>query len=637
MSEDVKSLYQVDKKLKGLARAMANHLGLEIEFGGAPCTNGMKMTLPLLPSNVSLETFNLYIGFVDHEAAHVKYSNFMRGESLERIIQHFRDHQHIEVPHSFASFVENVVEDVLVEAMMCDALPGADYYFNAMITIVGKKYMEPKDPEQERFERLYGTIPDSSDHIRNGLLVGYALALDNRRELLQNDPYIRKILSESVARKAFSACIPILTKIARDKNSRDTMSATREIITRVFDNLSQNNPANQQKQQQAGGILILTDDDNGGSPSKPSTQGKPDMIIDLRTGKKPKAKDKEEKEEKASSDESSEGEPEDGPADEGSKDQPDDDATESPKGQSMSKDDIMNTINNIFDESIGKKAEQMLQDEVVSGVLELDQQFFQGPGTIFADGRCGPKTYNDARHMSSGFKKIFINTFLSFKQKLRRTHQTSGVVDMKRASKVLEHGFINVFKLEKKFRRVNTALHLAVDCSSSMSCGGWSRSHRSEKTPSPIIQVRNISVAMSDALQATNVSLSISLYNNNVRLLKGDLERMSLDKAKKITANGGTDLAKAMLTAGNYMLGLHKERNIMLALTDGSVNKDTVAIDKLLRAHGIECYYIIIGASNTNVPMDKSRCVFLDGDFSDKFFKGLYTVLTEGKINHVEE
>lgn len=60
-----------------LASVLGNTYGVHVHIGGSDaCTNGNMIQLPSLPVDCGEELLLLVRGFIDHESAHIRYTDF---------------------------------------------------------------------------------------------------------------------------------------------------------------------------------------------------------------------------------------------------------------------------------------------------------------------------------------------------------------------------------------------------------------------------------------------------------------------------------------------------------------------------------------------------------------------------------
>ncbi|WP_291331837.1 hypothetical protein [Desulfovibrio sp.] len=103
-----------------LASILGDHYGVQVRIGGKEaCTNGKVIHLPSLPMDCEPELLALAKGFTDHEAAHIRHTNFsvLRAANLD----------------SVTFYLFNSLEDWRIEKKLSDFFPGCRKNLNWLI------------------------------------------------------------------------------------------------------------------------------------------------------------------------------------------------------------------------------------------------------------------------------------------------------------------------------------------------------------------------------------------------------------------------------------------------------------------------------------------------------------------------
>lgn len=115
--ENVKHLINA---LPLVADALGRKYGVKVNIGGSKAyTDGQNIHLPALPLEADEAILNLARGYLDHEAAHLRITNFKAVEnaSLTPVEKH----------------VWNILEDFMVERKLASIYPGCAHNFNWLI------------------------------------------------------------------------------------------------------------------------------------------------------------------------------------------------------------------------------------------------------------------------------------------------------------------------------------------------------------------------------------------------------------------------------------------------------------------------------------------------------------------------
>ncbi|MBI9109956.1 VWA domain-containing protein [Maridesulfovibrio ferrireducens] len=108
------------KSLPLLAAVLGKKYGINVEIGGkAAFTNGRTITIPSLPSECDSDLLGLVRGYIDHESAHIRHTNFdiLKDESITPLEKH----------------IWNTLEDWRVENQLSRIFPGCKQNFNWLI------------------------------------------------------------------------------------------------------------------------------------------------------------------------------------------------------------------------------------------------------------------------------------------------------------------------------------------------------------------------------------------------------------------------------------------------------------------------------------------------------------------------
>ncbi len=108
------------KSIPMLASALSNKYGVEVEIGGeTACTDSNTIYLPSLPIDCDEDFLGFLRGYLDHESAHIRYSDF---DLLAKA--HLSD---------FEKYIWNCIEDWRIEKKMSSHFNGCKYNFQWLI------------------------------------------------------------------------------------------------------------------------------------------------------------------------------------------------------------------------------------------------------------------------------------------------------------------------------------------------------------------------------------------------------------------------------------------------------------------------------------------------------------------------
>ncbi|MCC8999772.1 MAG: hypothetical protein LM522_09775 [Candidatus Contendobacter sp.] len=169
-----------------IAQMLGRKLGVKVEIGGAKAyTDGQTIHLPSLPlENRALEI--LANGFIDHEAAHLRYTDFT-----------------VSAPPGLAKRLTNLLEDIRIEQALGVDYPGSRHNLAALVDYLEQHPDESARPitEQPVAVQVLSTLHQllRARVLQQGLLVPQADALDARLDALLPEGVVIKLLALAFA------------------------------------------------------------------------------------------------------------------------------------------------------------------------------------------------------------------------------------------------------------------------------------------------------------------------------------------------------------------------------------------------------------------------------------------------------
>lgn len=103
-----------------LASVLGNRYGVRIQIGGEEAkTDGKVVYLPAMPAQLDSDTLEAARGYLDHEAAHIRHTDFekLRKAHLDRL----------------EAWLFNALEDWRVEKRLAETFPGCEHNFRKLI------------------------------------------------------------------------------------------------------------------------------------------------------------------------------------------------------------------------------------------------------------------------------------------------------------------------------------------------------------------------------------------------------------------------------------------------------------------------------------------------------------------------
>lgn len=129
-----------------LASVLGKRYGVEVHIGGQIAgTDGRTIYLPSLPLDSDDELLTRVRGFIDHESAHIRFTDF---ETFERNAE-----------NPVLKYIVNAIEDWRVEKDMSGVFPGCRGNLNKLIPyLISEPYQTPKRPGMAILHAILRTV-----------------------------------------------------------------------------------------------------------------------------------------------------------------------------------------------------------------------------------------------------------------------------------------------------------------------------------------------------------------------------------------------------------------------------------------------------------------------------------------------
>jgi hypothetical protein len=549
----------VMRSLPLVASVLGRKYGVKVEMGGVDAyTDGKTIHLPAMPSEVPDTLLAMVRGFLDHEAGHVRETDFaaLQEARLSPIEMH----------------VWNTFEDHRVEHKLASIFPGCRQNFDWLIAhVFGTE--APDEPAQP------------AAIILNWLLLEVrswdVQALSSKRDILGGQVDI-----------AFPGLRPKIEHVlklvrTRCRSTQDAIDFAREIV-RVLDQFANSSTGPDQTDQV--------------NPKDQQTQDENEASASSSSGATEQEEDQSKQE---------------NPLETGGDSADEENQDGSPVGDySLSSDQMGSSEDHQVDEPNvpAEEAQKHLQDLLGAGEDDLPQSL----GDILADvlqvasresreegvtvaiptqKSAGPLTETDvleARQASMALRTR-LQGLLQTKILARASSGRRGRLDTGQLHR-LAVSDPRLFRIKAERTGIDTAVHILLDCSGSM--------------------VRRIRLAccscyaVASALEVSKINVAVTAFPSS-QLPNGSYSTVStvITHGQKVHANldlvpaGGTPMGEALWWVMQDMLPLSERRKLILVVTDGepdSLECAHQAIDQGGRA-GFEIYGIGITSPGINV------------------------------------
>ena len=574
----------LERALPIVAAAYGQQFGVKVILSGSDAyTDGQSIVLPMLSDMRGMS--DVLFGYLAHEAAHIRDSNFgVIGLCTSAIEKSFL----------------NIIEDIRIEGMMQELFPGTVETLTAMHEYVLDSNMSPpamaEDNEgtqlhQYLLHRLYSEF----------------LGREAEREYFEaSDLVVRETFPEGF----FTRLDLLLNKyMPKLKDSRDCLMLARRILQSLSDaeeeERQNREQAQNQKSQQPNtdadadadanpdGSSDSDDDagddsDGGSGDGTDNADGTGDSGDSNTTGGNDSgdAADQDD----AQGNQGNESGQDANSADSSSSQ----DSDENPDGSSDTGGDGASAHSRVMEESdLPEDLVSALRGELTEKAA--DDNVDCGSFTLHSDS-VGDNTQNtgdiSSLHegiLSSSVIRARLVGLLQAQSRQKEFLDRRGQrVDGSRLAKLLT-GDLRVFSNREETKRVDTAVHVLLDASGSMQ---------------KIQEIAN-QAAVSLALAVSSIpqcDIAVSMFPGkggavSPMISRGQPVRVNLGRCA-VRSSGGTPLAEAMLYGARELATCRRERKVMIVITDGDPNEggSVKYMLKLIEPH-VDVYAIGINST----------------------------------------
>lgn len=568
----------LERALPVVAAAYGEQFGVDVVLSGADAyTDGKRIVLPMFAADDSLA--DVLWGYLAHEAAHVRDSDFsVIGLCNSAIEKDFL----------------NTLEDFRIEKLIQEAFPGTQFTLDAMWKhCVEAGLTDAAQPDDNEANQL------------SAFLLYYVqtegLGREVSRGLLEQS---RKVV-EATFPPGFFVRFDVLMaqKLHAMQSSRDALRLARDVL-KALKQAEEEERQNQEQQQQGQDQRSQSPDQSLSERS--SGQGESDNSQSTQDTSGSNGQSDEAKGDSAKANGAA------GGSDAGSsKAQEKADKSDSSKdsGKSPSTPDSSSAPNGAGQQAgSGNKPslhDQIQQETDIKGDLmqALREQFQdaaskeqpQGGNFKMAASDVGDQVDGkdgDADSLQSGLlaSSAIRARLLGLLQAQTRScewlHRSGRKIDGKRLTR-LETGSTRVFIKREEHHRPDTAVHVLLDTSGSMS------------SRQAVANQATVSLALA-ASTIPKVDIAVSMFPGvggavSPMVHRGQPVRPNIGRFA-VRSSGGTPLADAMLYATRELVASHRERKVLIIITDGQPsNPAAVSYLNRLIAPEVDTYAIGIG------------------------------------------
>lgn len=222
------------KSMPVVAMAMGDQMGIEVTVGGnQAATDGKTIMIPELPDNDKM--WVLGRGFLDHEAAHIKHTDF-------RVKQN----------DQMAQLMTNAIEDVRIEIKQGAQYPGVAANLRKLTEhLEGEGFFTDKPKQNAGIDFMSWIATRSrADFLHHKCVEDHADKTEKR---------LRKVLGDDIIDKANK----MMSKIPNLKNTAETAELAKKILALVHQEQQKQDGPGEGKGEGKG------DQDQSGNPGQP--------------------------------------------------------------------------------------------------------------------------------------------------------------------------------------------------------------------------------------------------------------------------------------------------------------------------------------------------------------------------------
>jgi len=565
----------LERALPIVAAAYGEQFGVNVILSGDDArTDGKTILLPMLPNMAEMS--EVLFGYLAHEAAHVRDSNFAVIDLCTSEVE---------------KAVLNIIEDVRIELLMQELFPGTVDTLNSMWQYIVDNGMSPaaKADDNEATQLTMYVLHR----------VRYQFAMRESFKALFE-------ASESVAVETFPEGfftrldVLLNTQIPKLKTSNDCLALARRILQSLKEAEEEEQEKQKQKaQQQSSQGKYGNADGSSDSTGNSDTDGNDGAALsDQQDGND-------------ANDGNGSGDT-DGKAD--SSGQPGGDAgtdsqnTESQSNQDSdgSPDDSDSTDSGDGNGSGASSHAKVIQETEIpadaTDALKADMQTQarkanqdSGPfklNTASVGSTVANKGNTDSLQAgiltSSRIRARLVGLLQAQSREDDYWHHRGSRISGRRLTKAMT-GDTRIYNKREELRRPDTAVHVLLDASSSMSKIQSIANQAAVSLALAVSSIPQCDIAMS---VFPGVGAAVSPMIDRGQPVRANLGRCA------IRSSGGTPLGEAMLFAARELATAHKERKVLIVVTDGEPNEpgSVLYMTKLLEPY-VDIYAIGINST----------------------------------------
>lgn len=572
-----------------IANALGRKYGVRVFIGGDRAfTNGKDIHIPALPIDADETVLSLARGYIDHEAAHLRITDFaaITAANMSPIEHH----------------IWNIIEDYMVEQKISALYPGCASNLAWLCRhIFANEPMDSKD-------RATG----DTQCISNWLL--YSLRSLSVPELTKGRDYLSSMLDTNFPglRMELEPHLCTIPKVCTD--TQTCIDTARKIVSALQEYVDRHTPQEQEGGQEEDiGNRGTQDNTPTGTTQDNSASGTNDVRDDSSSPVTSEENDKTSSAFQTSDEQNSEMQAETGICNaDPQEEHPStvDSAGDSPHSHTplQQLESMLTTTEALSGVDIGAKAGSILEG--------LDNRYNSNALAVATPvaAQCGE--FDDSKLAEIRKQTVALRSRLDgLLQARKEIRSSSGRIGRLNTGKAARLAVKDVRIFEKRTSRdgINTAVHILLDASYSMEKDKIELAARACYALALALEnVRSVDVGVTTFPGSFSVDDLPSINDPTVGIVKRHGQKMH--RHFKMECCGATPLAEALWWLLGEITSLKQQRRMVLILSDGIPDDQEMAQDAIEahRLHGVEVYGIGIATSamDTLLPGGNSRAIY---------------------------
>ena len=570
----------LERALPIVAAAYGEQFGVRVVLSGTDaCTDGQTIVLPMLENMSAMK--DVLFGYLAHESAHIRDSDFSTLARCRSPIERS---------------MTNLIEDIRIEGLIQDAFPGTRFTLTAMEEYIHAQGWTPVPGSEENeasqlfrylYHRFYGEylsrevyqplISASQQVVEKTFPVGFFVRLDG---------LLGKYMDNL---KCSDDCLIVARAILKALKEAEDEEQESKSDPEQPQNADSQDDANGDDSGQGQGDCQSSDSGEG--------SGQSDQSDDSDGSQSSDASNEDSSGKSGQTDNSDGSQPTN--ADQHGQPQNTDAGNSQGSGPSthdrvLQETDLPEDVTNQLRGDLAAQA----QEDQSGHPFQINTTVGQEVGAVSGD----TSELQTGILTSSTIRSRLIGMLQTQSRTSQRLHSKGRKVDGRRLSR-LASGDTRVFIQRNETKRPETSVHVLLDCSGSMN---FQQDIANQATVSLALAISTI----------PQCDIAVSMFpgiNGSVSpmIKRGQVVRANIGKFA-VRSGGTTPLAEGLLYAARELSGSHKQRQVIIVITDGDPDNGTAVnyINGLIKDQ-ITTYAIGIGSEAVETYF-KNWCVIND-------------------------